>query len=130
MSGSTLALEDLLNRDDLPEDVREAIREEIVEHKRREVAARRERRPLRVLIGGLRGRSERDFERALRKPGLSVIAEFKRRSPSKGHLRENADVGSIATTYAKPKRRKSRPRSVLRNRPKLNFAQALAVKRF
>ena len=73
---------------------------EIVEHKRREVAARRERRPLRVLIDEPERRPGRDFEAALRKPGLSVIAEFKRRSPSKGLLREGANVRSISADYA------------------------------
>jgi indole-3-glycerol phosphate synthase len=73
---------------------------DIVDHKRREVAARKEPRPLRALIEDRLARPDRDFEQALREPGMSVIAEFKRRSPSKGPLRESTDVREIAPVYA------------------------------
>jgi indole-3-glycerol phosphate synthase len=39
------------------------------------------------------------FHEALARPGIGVIAEFKRRSPSAGCLRENADVQAIAGAY-------------------------------
>ena len=39
------------------------------------------------------------FESALRAPGLGVIAEFKRRSPSAGTLRENADLHEMLDAY-------------------------------
>jgi len=42
---------------------------------------------------------KRAFVDALERPGLSLIAEFKRRSPSAGRLRENADVVEIACAY-------------------------------
>ena len=40
------------------------------------------------------------FARALRQPGLSVIAEVKRRSPSAGDLRPNADPARLAAQFA------------------------------
>jgi len=42
----------------------------------------------------------RDFAAALREPGLSVIAEVKRRSPSKGDLAIDLDPAEVAEAYA------------------------------
>jgi len=42
----------------------------------------------------------RDFRAALQADGLSVIAEIKRRSPSKGDLAIDLDAGELAVTYA------------------------------
>ena len=42
------------------------------------------------------GATQRGLREALGAPGIRVIAEFKRRSPSAGSLREGADVGEIA----------------------------------
>jgi indole-3-glycerol phosphate synthase len=39
------------------------------------------------------------FGEALRGPGVGVIAEFKRRSPSAGPLREDADIEEIVAAY-------------------------------
>lgn len=41
----------------------------------------------------------RSFEQALGEPGLSVIAEIKRRSPSKGELALDLDPSEVATEY-------------------------------
>jgi indole-3-glycerol phosphate synthase len=41
----------------------------------------------------------RDFAAALARPGLQVIAEFKRRSPSAGPLGMELDAGAQATAY-------------------------------
>lgn len=43
--------------------------------------------------------SPRGFAAALRDPGLSVISEIKRRSPSRGDLLADLDPGSLAATY-------------------------------
>jgi indole-3-glycerol phosphate synthase len=42
----------------------------------------------------------RGFRHALTAPGLSVIAEIKRRSPSKGDLAPDLDPATLATAYA------------------------------
>src|SRR6185503_15143690 len=36
---------------------------------------------------------------ALNNQGINIIAEFKRRSPSKGTIREHADAATIARSY-------------------------------
>jgi indole-3-glycerol phosphate synthase len=41
----------------------------------------------------------RGFRAALAQPGISVIAEFKRRSPSAGVLREHADLAELVRAY-------------------------------
>jgi indole-3-glycerol phosphate synthase len=45
------------------------------------------------------GESDRSFRDALSGPGIAVIAEFKRCSPSAGALRAHADVAEIARAY-------------------------------
>lgn len=46
-------------------------------------------------------RGERRFHTAVTSQGIAVIAEFKRRSPSAGALRERPDVGEIVGAYAR-----------------------------
>jgi indole-3-glycerol phosphate synthase len=41
----------------------------------------------------------RGFAAALARPGIAVIAEFKRRSPSAGMLREQPDLGALVRAY-------------------------------
>jgi indole-3-glycerol phosphate synthase len=60
------------------------------------------------------------FRAALARPGIGVIAEFKRRSPSVGPLRESADVAEIVTAY---ERGGARALSVLTEGP--NFEGSL-----
>jgi indole-3-glycerol phosphate synthase len=72
---------------------------EIVAAHRREAEA--DERDLHRLI--IRAQSlppPRDFRAALAAPGLSVIAEVKRRSPSKGDLAPDLDPALLAKTYA------------------------------
>lgn len=46
------------------------------------------------------GEPTRGFRKACARPGLSVIAEIKRRSPSKGGLNEGLDPALVAKQYA------------------------------
>jgi indole-3-glycerol phosphate synthase len=74
--------------------------DELVDAARRTVRDRRERVPLEELSARNRARGdERPFKEALVRPGLSVIAEFKRRSPSAGEIRAGADVADIVSAY-------------------------------
>ena len=67
---------------------------------REEVHRRSAEVPLEDLAGRLAAREDdRPFSEALVRPGLSVIAEFKRRSPSGGDIRPGAEVGEIVSAY-------------------------------
>jgi indole-3-glycerol phosphate synthase len=72
----------------------------IVEDTRDEVHRRREAMPLSRLEAALADRPEgRPFSEALLRPGISVIAEHKRRSPSAGAIREGSSVRQIVSAY-------------------------------
>jgi len=74
--------------------------ERIVDSTRREVEQRREAVPLATLEQQLVARGDdRPFTEALVHPGISVIAEHKRRSPSAGAIREGATVADIVCAY-------------------------------
>jgi indole-3-glycerol phosphate synthase len=74
--------------------------EELVESARAEAERRRAEVPLEELEQRLAERPEqRPFGEALVRPGLSLIAEFKRRSPSAGEIREGADVVEVVRAY-------------------------------
>ena len=77
------------------------ILDEITDNKRIEVAAARNKFPLRDLKRKLGGCPPvRDFYRTLKPEGnLRIIAEIKRASPSKGVFREDFDPVSIARSY-------------------------------
>jgi indole-3-glycerol phosphate synthase len=74
--------------------------EELVQAARAGVARRRAEIPLEELERRLGDRPEqRPFGEALVRPGLSVIAEFKRRSPSAGEIREGVEPAQFAAAY-------------------------------
>jgi indole-3-glycerol phosphate synthase len=74
--------------------------ERIVEATRHDLRRRREEVPLPALEQRLRARGrERPFSEALTGPGVSVIAEHKRRSPSAGDIRPGSSVAEIVRAY-------------------------------
>ncbi|HEY7563366.1 MAG TPA: indole-3-glycerol phosphate synthase TrpC [Acidimicrobiia bacterium] len=78
---------------------RPAILERIVDATRARVADLRSRRAA-VLERAEASPAPPSFERAITSSGLAVIAEIKRRSPSKGDLAPDLDPAAIAVTYA------------------------------
>jgi indole-3-glycerol phosphate synthase len=74
--------------------------ERIVDATRQDVRRRREEVPLGDLERQLATpRQDRPFSEALTRPGVSVIAEHKRRSPSAGELTGGASVTDIVQAY-------------------------------
>jgi indole-3-glycerol phosphate synthase len=74
--------------------------ERIVAATHDDIRRRREQTPLADLESALAGRGEdRPFSEALTLPGVSVIAEHKRRSPSAGTIREGATVADVVLAY-------------------------------
>jgi indole-3-glycerol phosphate synthase len=77
------------------------ILDRIVAYKPAEVAAARARVPDAELERRIQAMPPaRDFAAALRRPGVQVIAEVKRASPSAGAIREGADPAAVARLYA------------------------------
>jgi indole-3-glycerol phosphate synthase len=74
--------------------------DELVDAARSEVRRRRDRVSLEELSAQLRTRGDdRPFKEALVRPGISLIAEFKRRSPSAGEIRPGAEVSDLVPAY-------------------------------
>ena len=74
--------------------------DDLVDATRVAVAARKRERPLSELEGQVElGREGRPFAEALARPGTSLIAEHKRRSPSAGTIREGASCAEIVRAY-------------------------------
>jgi indole-3-glycerol phosphate synthase len=74
------------------------ILDRIVATKRDEIAVRRREMPVERLAQEP-GPQPRRLSSALSATGVSIIAEIKRRSPSKGPLRENIDAAALARDY-------------------------------
>jgi indole-3-glycerol phosphate synthase len=74
--------------------------EQLISAARAGVDQRRRDQPLADLEAQLHGRGEdRPFNEALVRPGLSLIAEFKRRSPSAGEIAAAANVAEQVGAY-------------------------------
>ena len=77
-----------------------SVLDRIVGATREAVARRRETVPLSELEGQLAApREDRPFREALTRPGVSLIAEHKRRSPSAGEIRAGSTVADVVTAY-------------------------------
>jgi len=78
-----------------------SVLDRIVESTQQEIRRRREQTPLSTLEARVRSRTvdDRPFSEALTRPGVSVIAEHKRRSPSAGEIRAGATVPEIVGAY-------------------------------
>src|SRR6185369_5230804 len=73
---------------------------EIIARKRERLLAAKELVPLAQLVSETRhNRSQHALRNALQANGVNIIAEFKRRSPSKGIIRPDADVLQIVKSY-------------------------------
>lgn len=75
------------------------ILEDIVAHKKLQVITEKERCPLDKLLVSCEYKNVRNFKKALTKPNISIIAEIKRASPSKGIIKEDFDPVKIARIY-------------------------------
>lgn len=76
------------------------ILDKIVEAKRKEVASLKERMPISRMEEAMRDLpAPRDFRNAISRSPCSIIAEVKRRSPSKGRIRGDFDPLKIAALY-------------------------------
>jgi indole-3-glycerol phosphate synthase len=75
-----------------------SVLDEIVAKTRERVTERRRARPIEDVIAEL-APARRPFAEALSRPGVNVIAEFKRRSPSRGLLRADLTPDGTARAY-------------------------------
>lgn len=75
------------------------ILDEIVAVKRKQLELEKGARPLNHLIKEFKIREVRDFEASLKGHGISIIAEIKKASPSKGVIIENFNHKSIGRIY-------------------------------
>jgi len=78
-----------------------SVLDRIVESTRQDIELRRREVPLADLEQQAAGRDhdDRPFAEALVRPGISVVAEYKRRSPSAGSLRDEAAVAEVVNAY-------------------------------
>lgn len=98
----------------------QTVLERILSETRAEVQRRKLATPLAALEATAPMAPRRPFAQALAQPGMAVIAEFKRRSPSAGSLHEDPDLPQIVGAY---ERGGARALSVLTEEP--NFGGSL-----
>src|SRR5581483_1837258 len=79
--------------------VKQDILSQIMARKRERVAVSKAALPLAELRAQVQPQPGGRFIRALQCDGINIIAEIKRRSPSKGVIRENFDPVAIACNY-------------------------------
>ena len=79
------------------------ILEEIVAHKREEIAERERYVPLQQFIGDVQRMVDAgkpaSMRKALMQSPTGIIAEFKRKSPSKGWIHRDARVAEVTPMY-------------------------------
>lgn len=78
------------------------ILQEIIARKREEIEAKKRLTPLEALIEAADSYSRKSLSMrvSLERSNTGIIAEFKRRSPSKGWINESADCASVVSGYA------------------------------
>jgi len=101
--------------------VRRTVLERILAETRAEVQRRKREIPEAALEASAPAYARRPFTAALAEPGMAVIAEFKRRSPSAGSLAEAPELTAVVRAY---ERGGARALSVLTEGP--NFGGSLA----
>jgi indole-3-glycerol phosphate synthase len=79
----------------------DTVLERIVGETRAELRRRRRERPLESIVASVAPAPAHSFRDALAAPGIGVIAEFKRRSPSAGALAEAPDLAATLAAYAR-----------------------------
>lgn len=79
------------------------ILDKIVEHKKLQIEKEKRETPIEKWIELSQGKITRNFKEALQGEDISVIAEIKKASPSKGIIKEDFDVEAIAKVYEKIK---------------------------
>ncbi len=75
------------------------ILDEIVAYKRAQIEREKEEMPAGELVRLLEARDVRDFRASICKENISIIAEIKRASPSKGIIRPGFDPVKTAAVY-------------------------------
>lgn len=73
--------------------------EKILKATRENLESRREQRPLSVIRENIPNKEIRSLIAAVALPGVSIIAEIKRASPSKGMIRPDLDVARTVAAY-------------------------------